>query len=352
MMRLLNNHLEDGLDMKIHTLGIDLAKNIFHLFAVSKQGRFVKKKMLKRKQLLSYIARLDPCTIVMESCGSSNYWSREFIKLGHQVKLIAPQFVSPYRKGNKNDFNDAEAIAEAAQRPNMRFVPIKSIEQQDTQILHRIRERLKGQRTALINQTRGLLAEYGIVIKLGVCAFKKELPLILEDEENQLTAVSRELFSELRKEFIKLDDRYKTFEARMIQENTTIPTCKKLVTVLGIGAVTASASYASAGDGKEFENGRHFSACLGLVPRQHSSGGKNNLLGISKRGNTYLRTLFIHCARSVLSHSEKKTDKFSLWANKLKERSGFNKACVAVANKLARMAWVMMATDAEFRIVK
>lgn len=335
--------------MKITTIGIDIAKIVFHLFAVNKMGRLVKKKQLKRKQLLAYIAKLEPCLIVMEACGGANYWAWKFISLGHQVKLIAPQYVKPFVKGNKNDYNDAEAIAEASQRPNMRFVPIKTIEQQDIQNFHRQRERIKKERTALTNQIRGLLAEYGVVINKGITAIRQDLPDILEDPENGLTYLSRELFAEHLEELREMDKRLKHCEQRINVMNKENDICQRLDDILGIGPIIASATYAAAGDGKDFVNGRHFSAWLGLVPGQHSSGGKAVLLGISKRGNSYLRTLFIHGARSVLRYSEYKTDRFSLWAQGVLKRRGHNKACVAVANKMARMAWVIMAKGESYR---
>lgn len=335
--------------MKITTIGLDIAKSIFHLYAVNKMGRYVKKKQLKRHQLLQYLARLEPCMIAMEACGGANYWAREIKRLGHEVKLIAPQYVKPYVKGNKNDYNDAQAIAEAAQRPTMRFVPIKSVEQQDIQNLHRQRERIKKARVALVNQVRGLLAEYGIVINKGVSAVRKRLPDILEEAENGLTMRSRELFAGLLEELRLLDERLKQSEKQIETSNQGNEICQRLDEILGIGPIIASASYAAAGDGKDFVNGRHYSAWIGLVPGQHSTGGKPTLLGISKRGNAYLRTLYIHGARAVLRHSANKTDRFSLWAQALLERRGHNKACVAVANKMARMAWVIMARGETYR---
>jgi transposase len=335
--------------MKITTVGLDIAKSAFHLYAVNKMGRYMKKKQLKRKQVLPYLARLEPCVIAMEACGGANYWAREMKDLGHEVKLIAPQYVKPYVKGNKNDYNDAEAIAEAAQRPTMRFVPIKSVEQQDIQNLHRQRERIKKARTALVNQVRGLLAEYGIVINKGVAAVRKGLPGILEDAENGLTMRGRELFADLLEELRVLDERFKQSEKQIEISNRGNEVCQRLDEILGVGPITASAVYAAAGNGKNFVNGRHFSAWIGLVPGQHSTGGKSTLLGISKRGNAYLRTLFIHGARAVLRHSANKTDRFSLWAQALLERRGHNKACVAVANKMARMAWVIMAKGESYR---
>lgn len=345
------NHLTEAewIAMKITTIGLDIAKSVFHLVVLSHAGRFIRKKQLKRKQVLAYTAKLECCLIVMEACGGANYWAREFIAQGHQVKLIAPQYVKPFVKGNKNDYNDAEAIAEAAQRPNMRFVPIKAVEQQDIQNFHRQRERLKRERTALVNQIRGLLAEYGIVINKGVAAVREALPDLLEDAENGLTTLSRELFAELLEELRHIDERVKRCEQRIQAVNQENEVCQRLDEVLGIGAITASATYAAAGTGKDFVNGRHFSAWMGLVPGQHSSGGKAVLLGISKRGNAYLRTLFIHGARAVLRHSAQKEDRFSRWAQSVLERRGHNRACVAVANKMARIAWVIMAKGERYR---
>ncbi len=338
--------------MKITTIGLDIAKTVFHFYAVNKMGRLVKRKQLRRKQVLVYLAKLEPCLIAMEACGGAHYWARELKALGHQVKLIAPQYVKPYVKGNKNDYNDAEAIAEAAQRPNMRFVPIKSVEQQDIQNFHRQRERIKKERTALVNQVRGLLAEYGVIINKGVKAVRVGLPDILEDAENGLTVLARELFIELLDELRALDERFDQCEQRIQSTNQDNDVCRRLDDILGIGPITASATYAAAGNGQDFTNGRHFSAWLGLVPGQHSTGGKPVLLGISKRGNRYLRTLFIHGARAVLLHSAKKSDRFSLWAQALLARRGHNKACVAVANKMARMAWVIMAKGETYRVAQ
>jgi transposase len=347
-----NNTINEksGVDqMKITTIGLDISKTVFHFFAVNAMGRFIKKNQLKRKDVLAYTVKLEPCLIVMEACGGAHYWARSFMAQGHQVKLIAPQYVKPFVKGNKNDYNDAEAIAEAAQRPNMRFVPIKTIEQQDVQNLHCQRERIKKERTALVNQIRGLLAEYGLVINKGVASVRSNLPLILEDAENGLTVSARTFFNDLLNELYGLEERYKRCDQQVKQVSQENEMCNRLDEVLGIGPVIASATYAAAGDGKDFSNGRHFSAWLGIVPRQNSSGGKDVLLGISKRGNAYLRTLYIHGARSVLRHSVNKQDRFSRWAQAVQERRGYNKACVAVANKLARIAWVIMAKGETYR---
>ena len=336
--------------MKITTIGLDIAKSVFHAVGVDKAGKLIKKKMLRRKDLLPFVAKIEPCLIVMEACGGASYWAREFEQFGHIVKLIAPQYVVPFRQGNKNDYNDALAIAEAAQRPNMRFVKPKSVEQQDVQLLHRMRERLTKQSTALINQVRGMLAEYGIVMTKSKSAFKAQLPDILVDEANTLTTKGRAIFYQLYDEVIDIEKRLKSCDTQVLNETQNNVICQRLQTIPGVGPVTATAIYAAVGDGKDFSNGRHFSAWCGLVPKQHSSGGKDNLLGISKRGNAYLRTLFIHGARAVLRHSGSKSDKLSCWAIQLAERRGFNRACVAVANKLARMSWVIAAREEEFRL--
>ena len=246
--------------MKITTVGIDIAKSVFHVFAVNKMGALVKKKQLKRNELLTFIAQLEPCRIVMEACAGAHHWARAFQKLGHEVKLIAPQYVKPYVKGNKNDYNDAEAITEAAQRPTMRFVPIKTQEQQDIQALHRLRERTVKERTALANQIRGLLAEYGIVIRLGITAVRKALPEILEDGKNGLTPRGRACFVQLRDELVQIDATCQRYEQQIVQVNQEYDVCRRLDEVIGIGPITATAAYAAAGSAREFRNGRHFSA--------------------------------------------------------------------------------------------
>jgi len=249
---------------KITTIGLDIAKTVFHLYAVNPEGRYTRKKQLKRKQVLAYMANIEPCLIAMEACGGANYWAREFIAQGHQVELIAPQYVKPYVKGNKNDYNDAEAIAEAVQRPSMRFVPIKTVEQQDVQNFHCQRERIKKDRTALVSQVRGLLAEYGIVINKGVSAVRQALPEILEDAENGLTPIARELFAELLEELRDLDRRFKRCDRRIESLNHENEICQRLDGILGIGPIIASATYAAAGDGKNFVNGRHFLSLVRL----------------------------------------------------------------------------------------
>ncbi len=333
--------------MKVTRLGIDLAKTVFHLHGVDNNEKVVFKKRCGRVELSKFAANLSPCLIGMEACGSSNFWAREFQKYGHTVRLISPQFVKPYVKSNKNDVADAEAICEAVGRPNMRFVPIKTIEQQDIQSLHRIRERLVKTRTALANEIRGLLVEYGIVIPKGITRLRKELVEVLA--KAQLTAMSQESFGSLVAELRELDERIATYESKikMIHENH--PVSKRLATIPGVGPLTATALIAAVSDPSLFKNGRGLAAWLGLVPRQHSTGGKDLLLGISKRGDVYLRRLLIHGARAVLFHSGKKQDRLSLWAKKVMERRGLNRAAVALANKNARMIWVLMSRNEEFK---
>lgn len=336
--------------MKITTVGLDIAKSIFHFFGVNQVGKLVRKKALKRSEVKQFFSNLEPCTVVMESCGSANYWARVITALGHNVKLIAPQYVVPYRRKNKNDYNDAEAIAEAAQRANMTFVPAKTIEQQDVQMLIRVRDRYIKTRTKVGNQIRGLLAEYGETINLGRASLKRRLPEILEDAENELSVGAREVFYELYEEYQRIDERLLDYDKKISAVTKNNAICTRLLTVDGIGPITAAALFAAVYDGRNFHNGRHLSAWCGLVPKQHSTGGKNVLLGISKRGNPYIRTLLIHGARSLLNRTENKSDRLSQWAEKLKKEKGYNKACVALANKLARIAWVVMAKGETYRL--
>jgi transposase len=336
--------------MKTITIGLDIAKNIFHAVHMTSHGKVLKRKKLNRRSVLLYFAQIEPSRIVMESCGSSNYWARELIKLGHEVKLIAPQHVVAYRRKNKNDYNDAEAIAEASQRDSMTFVPIKTIEQQDAQTALRIRERLIKQRTQLSNQARGMLLEQGISINKGWSAFKKALPEILEDVDNQLTVSARELFHDLYDEFKDLCGRIDQVEQRMTSFTKANEVCKQAQTVVGIGPITAIALYAAIGQGEHFQNGRHFAAWCGLVPRQHSTGGNQTMLGITKKGNIQLRTLLVAGARSVLYRMDKKEDKLSLWATKLNKSKSFNIACVALANKLARIVWSVIRHDKTYEL--
>ena len=334
--------------MNVTTLGIDLAKNVFQLHGVNRHGKTVLTKRVTRMRLRETVVNLPPCLIGMEACASSHYWARALEAFGHTVKLIAPQFVKPYVKSNKNDARDAEAICEAVVRPNMRFVPAKTVAQQDIQAVHRVRERRIKARTALLNQIRGLLAEYGIVIPLKRNAVSQALPRILEDADNGLTALAREFVADLHEELCSLTKVVDDVDVRIARLFKADPVCQRLADVEGVGPVTATALVA-AGDAKAFRNGRQMAAWLGLVPRQHGSGGKNVLLGISKRGDTYLRTLLIHGARAAVAAAKRKSDTRSRWINALVARRGANVAAVALANKNARVLWALMARGEEYR---
>jgi transposase len=329
----------------VAVLGIDIAKNVFQLHGVNSKGRCVLKKRVSRDKLLSFMGSLPSCLVGLEACGSSHHWARHLKVLGHEVKLMSPQYVKPYIKTNKNDRNDAEGICEAVSRPSMHFVSIKSIEQQDIQALHRIRQRLMQARTALVNQVRGLLAEYGIVMSQGVSVVRKKLPEVLSDESNDLTALAKAIFSPLYEELESLDKRIKEMDMCVEKIAKASEVCQRLTKVEGVGPLTATALVAGVGDVHVFKNGRQMAAWLGLVPRQRSSGNKQVLLGISKRGDSYLRTLLIHGARSVVS----RVREGSSWLRGLIQRTGSNKACVALANKNARVLWALMAQGTDYQ---
>jgi transposase len=335
--------------MNIKRIGIDLAKQVFQVHGVDSHEQAVLKKKLKREQMLAFFRELPPALIGLEACSSAHYWGRELQRLGHTVKLMAPQFVKPYVKANKNDANDAEAICEAVSRPTMRFVAIKSVAQQDLQATHRIRSQLVGQRTEKANQIRGLLAEYGIVVGQRLGTLRKALPGLLEDGDNALTGPFRSLLSGLRDDLIGLDERVKDLDKRIQRQADADPASKRLQQIPGVGPLTATALVSSVGDGRQFKRGRDMAAWLGLTPRQHSSGGKERLLGISKRGDAYLRTLLIHGARAVLKVAEQKDDPRSRWLQTLSERRNKNIAAVALANKNARIAWALLSKNIDYQ---
>jgi len=336
--------------MNVTILGIDIAKQVFQLHGLDERGKVAIKKQVSRKKLYEVVANLPPCMIGMEACGGAHYWARVFEKMGHTVRLISPQFVKPYVKSNKNDYNDAEAICEAMTRPSMRFVPIKRIDQQDIQSLHRIRELVLKDRTALVNQIRGLLAEYGLVMPQGMASVRRQLPEILADQDNELTSMSRELFAELYQQFLVLDQRVSGYDRKIKQVFEAHPICQKIAAIEGVGPMTATAVVATVGDAKLFKNGRQMSAWLGLVPRQRSSGGKTVLLGISKRGDQHLRTLLIHGGRAVVQRVANKSDSKSQWIRRIKQERGANIAAVALANKNARVIWALMTSEEEYRV--
>ena len=334
--------------MKITRIGVDLAKSVFQVHGVDRAEKPIVTRQLRRNQMIEFFQKLEPCLIGMEACASAHHWARTLAAMGHTVKLIAPQFVKPYVKGNKNDANDAEAICEAVGRPNMRFVPIKTVEQQNIQALHRIRSELVHQRTAKVNQIRGLLAEYGLTVNQGVSSLRRALPDILEDAENGLMMEFRKLLMGLREDLVHLDDRVKEQDQAMTKLAHEHANAKRLMQLRGIGPITATALIASLGSGRQFKRGREASAWVGIVPGQHSSGGKDKLLGISKRGDAYLRTLLIHGARSVVKTCKDKDDVLSRWVQSLCNRRNKNVAAVALANKTMRLAWALLTSEADY----
>jgi transposase len=335
--------------MTITYMGIDLAKSVFQLQGADAEGRHVLSKRLRRDQLLTELAKLPPCIIGIEACTGAFFWQRQFEKLGHTVRIIAPQYVKPFVKHQKNDRNDAEAICTAMRQPNMKFVPTKSEEQQDIQALHRARSRLVNHRTALVSQMRGLLLDRGFPIEASITRARHAVPEILADIDNGLSSMARETITELFEFLGQIDLRIKAFDRRISEVFRANAAYQRLARICGIGPKTATAVIAAVGDGREFKNGRHLSAWMGLVPRQHSSGNRQILMGISKRGDQHLRTLLVHGARAVVRVAARRTDPFSRWGNALRERRGTNRAIVAVANKNARIIWAMLRNDAEYQ---
>ncbi len=334
---------------KITTIGLDLAKNVFHMVCCDERGKVVKKRKLKRREMLTFFATLEPCLIGMESCASAHYWARQLEALGHEVKLIPAQYVKAYVRGNKNDYNDALAISEAVTRPQMRFVSVKTPEQQDVQALHRLRERCVQMRTGLCNQIRGLVGEYGLVCARGVSTLRRHIPLWLEDAENGLSDFFRRLLSQSYRQLQGLDEDIDTYSQELTRHSQQNEACQRLQTIPGFGPIVASVFHSQVGDGKAYHRGRDVSASIGLVPRQNSSGGKDTLLGISKRGDRYLRSLLVHGARAVVSRAKGKDDPLSRWINRIRAARGMNKATVALANKMARMGWAVLAHNTHYK---
>jgi transposase len=334
--------------MKITTIGIDLAKEVFQIHGVNQCGKAVLRKQLKRSEMAKYFTNLPPCLIGMEACGSAHHWARKLEGYGHTVKLMAPQFVKPYVKTNKNDMADAEAICEAVSRPNMRYVAQKTVEQQAILSIHRARQGFVKARTAQGNQIRGLLSEFGIIIPQGIRSIPKRVPEILEDGDNGLPGTMRQLIKRLTDHLKEMDRQVNELEAQIQLWHRQSAASRKLADIPGLGPITASAIVATVGDAREFKNGRQLAAWFGLVPKQHSSGGKQVLLGISKRGDTYLRTLLIHGARAVIRHAENKADPDG-WLRTLMARRNKNVAAVALANKNARIVWALLTKDRLFQ---
>ena len=335
--------------MTITCMGIDLAKQVFQIHGVNRAEKVQQRRQLRRSQMLAYFSKLEPCLIGMEACSGAYYWARELSKFDHDVRLMAPQFVKPYVKSGKNDANDAEAICEAVSRPTMRFVAIKTVEQQVIQAEHRIRSRLVKSRTALANEIRGFLAEFGIAVSKSIGILRKALPELLEDGENGLPGNFRVLLAGLSEELRTLDERIVAFDARIAQAVREDSRIKRLLEIEGIGPITASAIVAAVGDATQFNSGRDMAASFGLTPQQHSSGGKNRLGRISKRGDKYIRMLLIHGARAALNAAKNKEDGRSRWVKNLADRRNKNIATVALANKNARIAWAILSRGEDYR---
>jgi transposase len=328
---------------KITTIGLDLAKNVFHVVCCDARGKIVRKRMLKRAQVLGFFANLPRCCVAMEACAGAHYWGRQLVGLGFEVKLIAPRYVKAYVRGNKNDYNDALAIVEASERAEMRFVALKCAMQQDVQALHRLRQGCVQARTALCSQIRGLVGEYGLVAPKGIAALRRRIPEWLEEADNGLSELFRELLATSYERLQELDRHISDYDKEVKRQSRADEGCVRLQTLPGFGPVVASVFRSQVGSGEAYRRGRDAAAALGLVPRQHSSGGKEVLLGISKRGDRYLRSLLIHGARAAVIQAARKTDPLSCWINRIRAERGHNKAVVALANKMARMGWAILA---------
>jgi transposase len=332
---------------QITTVGIDLAKNVFSLHGVDAAGKTVIRRTVRRDRLVQTVASLSPCLIGMEACSGAHEWGRRFQEHGHTVRLMAPKFVAPYRKSEKNDGNDAEAICEAVTRPNMRFVPVKSAEQQAVLTLHRVRQGFVVERTAIINRLRGLLSEFGVVLALRSVTVRRQAAQAAE----ALPELARRAIEDLLEQLRHLDERIDAYDAQVHAQAKLSEPARRLMQVRGIGATTALAIVATVGNAREFKNGRQFAAWIGLVPGQHSTGGKFRLGHISKRGDAYLRNLLVQGARSVLQTAPVHQDRLSRWALELQERRGYYRTLVAIANKNARVAWALLARDQELRTI-
>ena len=328
------------------TFGIDLAKSLFHVCGLDTDGKRVVSKKLRRTQIVTFFANQPPCVVAMEACAGAHWLGRKLSGLGFQVRILPAQYVKPFVQNQKNDANDALAIAEASQRPSVRPVPIKTQSQLHLQALHRVRDRLVNQRTRLINQIRGFLLEEGIILRTGVGNFKNQLPVVLSDPSEEISPAMTALINELWDELLGLENRLKSINTQIESWASQDQSARRLQSVPGIGALSATAIIAAIGNAAQFNKARDFSAWLGLVPRQHSTGGKSTLGGISKSGNPYIRRLLIHGARSCTLHLNRENDRLGAWITDLERRMPFNKVVVALANKLARIAWVILTRPA------
>jgi transposase len=335
--------------MKRITVGLDLAKSVFHVVGIDSHNKILFRKRLRRDQVSAWFAQQPPCRVGMEACSGAHYWARTLMALGHEVKLVAAQHVKAFARGQKNDYNDAAAIAEAVQHGSMHFVPVKSPAQLDLQALHRLRSRTVRERTGLSNQLRGLLHEQGIVLSRSLKVLHQRLPELLEDAENALSTRLRRVLYLGWQHFLQIEAQLEALNRELSEAVKQDEDCQLLLTAPGYGPVVSSAFSVAIGDGRNFRRGRDVAASLGLVPRQHSTGGEAKLLGISKRGNRELRAQLIQGARAVLIHAHRKSDPLSRWALKVRNERGFNKATVALANKLARIGWAVIRYQTPYR---
>ena len=331
---------------EISAVGIDLAKNLFSIHAIDGNGRVVLHRTVRREKLMELVASLPPCLIGMEACGGAHEWARQFQLFGHRIGIMMARFVAPYRKSSKNDGNDAEAICEAVGRPNMRFVPVKTAEQQAILVLHRARQGFITERTATINRIRGLLAEFGIVLPQRAEQVRRGAVVAA----GRLPVLARETITDLRAHLTHLDQRIDHYERQLVRLASGHEPARRIQAITGVGALTASAITASVSSGHEFNSGRQFAAWLGLVPRQYSTGGKSRLGRITKRGDGYLRMLLMLGARAVLQQATHKTDRISRWATALRDRRGYHRAIIAIAAKNARIIWAVLAKNQPFAI--
>jgi len=340
--------------MTIIRIGLDLAKNTFALCGIDDQEQIVLERTLRRPDLLEFFVNLPPCVVAMEAGSGAHHWARQLLKLGHTPRIIDPKFVIPYRHGGrttKNDRNDARAICEAAGRPTMRFVPIKSEHQQAILVIHRRRQAIVAQHTRTANQLRGLLAEFGIIAPKGVNTLKRQWHQFRLQQADQVPLLAWEELDALYIQLLDLHQQLLAYERKIKALNRADDRIQRLMQIQGVGPITASAIVATVGNATVFKNGRQFAAWLGLTPREYSTGGKPRLGRISKRGDTYLRTLLVHGARSELMLTPKHHDRESLWAEKLKETKSWNKTAVALANKHARIIWALLAKNETYQPV-